>query len=251
MEKLSLTFRILDQPVSFESGPLPPRMRLDQALGPLRSLDDQAIGVAQRKNQLPVTCSKGCSACCRIQPVPVTPAEAYALLLLVESLPEPRQSEVRARFADRVSRLDHAALGDSSLDPADTQRARAEMTAYLALGLSCPFLDDDCCSIYESRPFACREYLVTSPKELCADPLSGAIRRVPLVLVPAAAELNTSAQLLGQPQRRIPLILALTYAQSHRHELERTYPSTQLLGQILRTVFMDAVRFGSLKADMA
>ena len=41
--------------------------------------------------------------------------------------------------------------------------------AYYALRLPCIFLEDGACSIYEHRPAACREYLVTSPAELCQD----------------------------------------------------------------------------------
>src|SRR5262249_46578500 len=100
MEKLSLSFRVLDETVPLETDRLPDRIRLDEALPAFRILDDRAIDIAVRKNGQPITCRKGCSTCCRIQPVPVTPAEAYGIAKLVESLPEPRRTEVLARFDD-------------------------------------------------------------------------------------------------------------------------------------------------------
>jgi Fe-S-cluster containining protein len=36
--------------------------------------------------------------------------------------------------------------------------------------MPCPFLEDESCSIHPDRPLVCREYLVTSPAELCAGP---------------------------------------------------------------------------------
>src|SRR5262245_21289997 len=43
-----------------------------------------------------ISCTKGCGACCR-QLVPITEVEARNLADLIERLPEPRRSEVRAR----------------------------------------------------------------------------------------------------------------------------------------------------------
>ena len=88
----------------------------------------------------------------------------------VERLPADRQAEVRARFADRVERLREAGLLDALLDrvsPLDGAAARDLAARYLALGLVCPFLEDDSCSIYDERPFVCRRYLVTTPPALC------------------------------------------------------------------------------------
>src|SRR5258707_14637586 len=118
MDKITLKIRVQGEPVGVEADRPPERIRIDQALPFLRILDDKVIDIAVRKNGKPISCSKGCSACCRAQPVPVTPTEAYALLRLVEALPEPRQSEVRARFADRVGRL--GALAASYLNRKDS-----------------------------------------------------------------------------------------------------------------------------------
>ena len=61
---------------------------------------------------------------------------------------------------------------------------RENMPRYLGLELACPFLEDDACSIYAERPSACREYLVSSPKELCARPLTEPVQAVPIRFCP-------------------------------------------------------------------
>lgn len=252
MEKLSLCFRVLDQTVALETPKLADRVRLDEVLPALRLLDDAAVDIAARGNGRPVTCAKGCSACCRIQLVPLTPAEAYGLLRLVQALPEPRQTEVRARFADRVARLTAPGLADffRHTDPASTDQAmRENMAKYLQLGLVCPFLEDDACSIYESRPSACREYLVTSPEPLCHQPLSGGVQVVPVILRMARAAMDAAGVLSGCPQQMVPLIFALEFAERHRTELERKYPAAQALAESLARAFTAAYQHGSLSAD--
>src|SRR5262245_8112451 len=84
-----LRMRVLGEPVAVEA-PMPPeRVRLDEVLPLLHKIDDHAVGLAVRRSEAEgktVSCRKGCSACCRTGPVPVTPPEAYALLRLVENL---------------------------------------------------------------------------------------------------------------------------------------------------------------------
>jgi Fe-S-cluster containining protein len=237
---IRLQLRILGEPVSIEAPQPPERVRLDEVLPLLRDIDDRAVDLAVKRTEAEgksVSCCKGCSTCCRAQPVPVTPSEAYALLRLVEKLPEPRRTEIRARFADRVQRLRDAGLADSFLERTGTltkEQARDTAERYFRLGLVCPFLEDDACSIYAERPFVCRQYLVTSPAELCRDPFHNPVQVIPMPLTAATAVLNTASELSGTSQYVVPLTLALEYAQTHRTELERTYAS--------RDVFIQAVR---------
>src|SRR5215468_1674945 len=48
-----------------------------------------------------ISCRTGCAACCRY-PVPVSEIEIYYFAELVESMPEPRRSEVKERFGKAV-----------------------------------------------------------------------------------------------------------------------------------------------------
>jgi Fe-S-cluster containining protein len=239
MEKVPLSFTALGESVSVEVDVLPEQARLDELLPVLRILDDRINEVAIRKNGQPVTCAKGCSACCRIQPVPVTPVEAYSLSLLVESMPEPRRAAVVARFRDCVSRLEDAGLTSVYLEgrPADsTEQAQANARKYLDLGLVCPFLEDDACGIYDSRPFTCRDYLVTSPKEFCSDPLSLPVRRAPTLVSGGRAMLAAEANVTGTAGYTLPLTLALAFVETCRERFTRLYDGQELFARGVRAL---------------
>jgi Fe-S-cluster containining protein len=226
---MRIALRVLGEPVTVEAPQSDGPIRLDEALPLLRQLDDHAIGVAVRQAEAGgarISCCAGCAACCKAQPVPVTPPETYALWRLVETLPQERRDRVKARFADRVGRLREAGLDKAYLerDPTLTkEKARAVAERYFALKLACPFLEDDRCSIYAERPFVCRQYLVTSPAALCADPLHNPVAPVAMPLAAATATLDSATELLGTPQYTVPLVLALEYAAAHRQQLEERF----------------------------
>jgi Fe-S-cluster containining protein len=237
-----LELRVLGEKVAVEAPRPPDQARLDELLPLFQTVDDALIGRAVRRAEAAgkaVSCCKGCSACCRAQPVPVTPPEAYSLWRLVEALPEPRRTEVRRRFADRAQRLREAGLATPFLerDPSLSQdEARAIAERYFRLGLVCPFLEDDACGIYADRPFVCRQYLVTSPAELCADPFANPVRPIEMLVAAAGATLRIAEETLGTPQHTVPLVLALEYAEAHRTELERTGPADELAWRWLATL---------------
>ena len=196
--RISLVLRIDGEAVPVTMPQPPSRARLDELLPAQRDIDNAAIDHAEHKAAAAgrhVTCAKGCSACCSAQPVPVTPPEAYALLRVVEALPAARRAVIEARFDDRVERLREAGLADTLLDqPADLNpdAARAIAHAYFTLGLACPFLDEDACSIHPQRPFVCRQYLVSSDPALCADPFANKADVIPMPMHAATAELAIS-----------------------------------------------------------
>ena len=238
-KRIHLVLRIDGDAVPVSTPQPPLHARLDELLPAQREIDNAAIDQAVRKTTAAgkrVTCAKGCSACCRAQPVPVTPPEAYALLRLVESLPAAQRGKVEARFKDRAQRLRAAGLADLLLDhpdDLDAERARGIAQAYFQLGLVCPFLVDDACSIHPRRPFVCRQYLVSSDPALCADPFANKVDVIPMPLRAATAALAISETAYLRPQHTVPLTLALDYARRHRGELEQRFDAEPLLRQWL------------------
>ncbi|WP_374606105.1 YkgJ family cysteine cluster protein [Thermomonas sp.] len=243
--RIELVLRIDGDPLPVSAPQPPARGRLDELLPAMQAIDNAAIGHAIRKAEAAgkqVTCAKGCSACCRAQPVPVTPPEAHALLLLVEAMPTPRRREVEARFADRVARLRDAGLADGFLhrDPAlDADGARTLARDYFALGLVCPFLQDDACSIHPQRPFVCRQYLVTSDPALCADPFANPVEVVPMPVQAATAMLSAASQAMATPQHTVPLTLALEHARAHREALRQRVDAEPVFRHWLRALASD------------
>ena len=172
-----------------------------------------------------ISCKAGCGACCR-QAVPLAEPEAYAIAKLVSEMPEPRRSEIRERFRkarehfegiDWFSRLDEAE-GLSSKERNDL------VIEYFREGVPCPFLEEESCSIHERRPLACREYLVTSPAEKCAELNGEEVEVVPLIIKPAAAMCaSVKTGDLGSVTNFVPMVRALEWVEKHAEDrTERT-----------------------------
>jgi len=185
-----------------------------------QSLADALVGSAVNtieKQGQRISCTKGCGACCR-QLVPIAPVEARRINDVINAMPEPRQSEIRTRFATARQRLAQTELLTelkARTHWTDGQ-GRAVGMKYFRQNIPCPFLEDGACSIYPDRPIACREYLVTSPAENCAQPTPETIRTVkfPLRVWLGLARCEQGA--LPEPfVSWVPLILAPEWAEAH------------------------------------
>jgi len=205
-----------------------------QALLPaLRTTADAFVAYASQRSAAagrPVSCAMGCGACCR-QLVPLAEAEARRLAALVEELPEPRRSAVKERFARAVARVEGAGLLPALEGRAGELADRNVETglSYFSLGIACPFLEEESCSIYEERPIACREYLVSSPPAACAAPSGDTIRSVPLPTRVWAAMAREEKGMPGAgPAPCIPLVVALRWS-AVQVEPEPVRPGPDLL----------------------
>lgn len=182
-EPVTLELTVPDEPMTVE-GALP----ILQGLSDL--FTDRAVARSEREGRA-ISCRAGCGACCR-QLVPVSASEARRLAHLVEGMEEPTRSRVRRRFSEALCALDEAGLLDRLRDP--DEAARPELgVEYLRQGVACPFLEEESCSIRPDRPLACREYLVTSPRENCRDPSALPVAVVSLEADPSQALLRAEA----------------------------------------------------------
>lgn len=203
----------------------------------MRSLGEQALRLEEANGQRAghtVSCRKGCAACCRTL-VPVSPPEAFRLKKQVEQLPGPERDRLLERLSTTKHALNEAGLLGQLVQLAET---RTQLTdedvepmnqAYYARRLPCPFLEDEACSIYDFRPAACRELLVTSPAELCLDMARNPIRPVSVPFRVATILSLTWAKLTGGPARLIPLPVALDWADRHADENRPRETGTTLL----------------------
>ena len=183
----------------------------------------------------PVSCKAGCGACCR-QLIPISQPEAHQLRMLVGAMPDARRSEIERRFDDALSQLQQAGM----LEPLRNAELWSRLNpveygdTYFRLGIPCPFLEDESCSIHEARPMTCRAFSVTSPAENCRNP--GPDNIVP-VKHPLPRPLDAFGRAItGEPEDSpapwVPLVLALDYARNVPEPVpEYTGP------QLLRAVF--------------
>lgn len=218
---------------------LPERMRLGELAWSLLQLDDQLIAQAVRfdlrNHDRAISCARGCGACCR-QLVPISPPEAFMIADLVASFPVERRGAVLDRMASIRARLD--ALGFN--EKFRTEHFKAVAVEYFRLGESCPFLEDEACTIHGDRPFVCREFLVTTPAALCGDIVHfGAVRAVPLSVRMTDAMSRLTGELFGNEATAIPLVGAVEWAIEHREEGQRQFESVPLLKRLVEILHDD------------
>jgi Fe-S-cluster containining protein len=199
----------------------------------------QALEAARSVGQgKAVSCQKGCAACCRML-VPLSAPEAFSLREFLSSLPAEAQQRLAERFTQTRSVLVSDGLWGRLMELAESGRPPDDDAldpvnrAYYALRTPCPFLEDELCSIYEERPSACRELLVTSPATWCQDIMNNPVEQIPVPLRASTVLGLLWGDLTRTPARLIPLPVALEWAERHRSEQGQTWPGTQLLDQAL------------------
>ncbi len=212
----------------------PGGMRLSELAWNAMAFDERLIGMAVKSEAdagRHVSCRAGCGACCR-QAVPLSPAEAWMIADVVAAMPPDRHAEVLARFAAARDRLHTAGFADRSLTSADDEQMSVLGLDYFRLGIACPFLEAESCSIHPNRPSACREYLVSSPAELCSDPASSAIVPIPTAASLTDALSRLCAMVMGGEPQAIPMTLALEWAAANREAGQTRYDAGQLMGTL-------------------
>lgn len=216
---LNLSGTPMQAEITVPTSAFPLRLLMPTFRSLAEAIIDQSVERVKAEG-LTISCRSGCGACCR-QLVPVSEVEARMIRDMVEEFPEPRRSLVLGRFEEARRRLESAGLLEKLVNPEDfsDEELRPFALDYFAQGIACPFLEDESCSIYEERPIACREYLVTSPVANCSSPNPETIRCVPL-----AAKASRALSRIGEdPTKRfipwVPLILALDWAERHPDDL--------------------------------
>ncbi|MFP5230738.1 MAG: YkgJ family cysteine cluster protein [Acidobacteriota bacterium] len=195
------------------------RTTLTQLLPVIQNLENAIVGhVAQGAAEAgqPISCGPGCGACCR-QMVPVSLFEAEALMDWLRSLPEERRRELEQRFHRALTALHEAGVLERILDQnwMDEKEHTTQLALdYFRVGVPCPFLEEESCSIHPIRPLSCREYLVTSPKDFCRDPAANSVAGVQLPLKLSRALYAFGQRLENDRRGWIPLVFLLAWGRS-------------------------------------
>jgi len=241
-----------DLSITTPAGPIAATVELPPGFVPvtqivplMRRLGEQAQALEKQRvvaSGQTISCAKGCAACCRML-VPVSPPEAFALRAMVAGLSVERRQAYLRSVADALAQLDRAGLLARLRHLADTDRPMTDEEmepinrAYFALKLPCPFLDHEQCSIYEDRPAACRELLVTSPADWCQDMVNKPVRALPVPLRIGTILGLLWSTLAGETPRLIPLPLALEWADRHEAENRSSWKAKDLLDKALDQIW--------------
>lgn len=195
------------------------RTNLTELLPIIQGVENAIVGRAGEEAQeagTPISCRAGCGACCR-QLVPVSLFEAEALSNWISTLPEEKRVEIERRFHRALTALRDAGVIDKILEQEWVEDG--DLTTQLAIdyfhaGVACPFLENESCSIHPMRPLSCREYLVTSPPELCADPSVNTVSGVKLPIKLSRTLYSFGREMEQDRRGWIPLVFVLAWQKS-------------------------------------
>jgi Fe-S-cluster containining protein len=213
-------------------------IRVADLLPVLHSLADALVAASTRLVEAQgnaISCRAGCAACCR-EPVPIAQAEAVHLAELAASMPGERRDAIRGRSEAAIQRLEREAMLAEvarRMESGQPDVGSELAVAYLERQIACPFLEDEMCSIYEHRPAACREHVVTSPPSHCGEPA----REIERVFLPARVSpvLFRLGDGLGRDlARAVPLVMAIAWAERHGDEASKRFPGPRLFESFLR-----------------
>lgn len=161
-----------------------------------------------------ISCQKGCGTCCQ-QLVPLTILETTYLKNLVSNMPLSKKTAIRKKFLDASKQFHKAKILEKLQKPQRLNKEERVQLAmdYFELKISCPFLEDNSCSIHQHRPIACREYLVTSPIQYCVNPKKGKIEgiEIPRRVSLAVSKMTDKNQQIDGSRHWVPLTVALQY----------------------------------------
>ena len=213
---------------------------LTQILPVIQSLEDSLIeGVGRQLAEAgkPVSCKAGCAHCCR-QLVALNLFEAEALTAWIRSLPESRQQQLAERFHQALLKTSASGLLERMVNEnwiAESKTAENLALDYLYQRISCPFLEEEKCSIYPMRPFLCREYMVTSAPDHCIDPATGQSEPVHLPLLFSHSLQSIASQIESDARGWIPLLFLFAWMKAGAHPGEAVAgPGPQVLYECVR-----------------
>lgn len=135
---------------------------MDTFLSRLEEIIEETKGKATERG-IPVTCSKGCDACCS-QPISGSFFEGVLISLYLES-----NLSLKEQFLNKYTHW-RSSIGNPKeydqtvqlgmINPNHSALVRKAVDNFnQGQEISCPFLEEHCCSIYPARPTACRQLL--------------------------------------------------------------------------------------------
>jgi Fe-S-cluster containining protein len=238
---VSITLRLSGRPWPVRLSVADRQARLSELVPVARWMADRVMQHSIRwacDSGQPVSCRKGCAACCRYL-VPLSAPEAAWLAGEIDALPSWVRRHVQqdlAAVARRIIQAGPPTLPQpSSAGPAvqATTPAGAAGEWYSRLKITCPLLRGDCCALYSRRPLACREHLVTSSPEACKGlaPGRGDLLQTPLSVLTALAAL--AAELEQAPLEAVIFPLVLAWREVNADRDRRTWPAVRLVERFL------------------
>ncbi len=237
--QIDLSGRVLNLTISYADRPL----KLSDLVPMARALCTKVINAAAKiatDREQRITCSKGCTYCCSYL-APLSPAEAFRIRDEILTMPVSRRRYylrsmmVRARYI-----LNHSQPLRQSKEPSELTSQQNCLQSisewYSSLKLTCPFLSNRQCSIYQLRPLVCKEHLVSSLASACSftSPAMPQIIQLPVSI--SEVLMMTSCSLEGTQQEAVMLPLTILWTEENRDRSQRTWQ-----GKVLVETFVESL----------
>jgi len=239
---IGLQLDILGEPIHFRISAAQRQARLADIVPAARTLSTKlALAVLQklRKQQKSVPCRKGCSACCNYL-IPLSIPEAFRIRQEVLAMPANQSKAVLKSCLDVAKKILDNSSESSDLYPSTEILGPTHVSRlgrwYAGLKLPCPFLSDGLCTIYEQRPTACREHIVTDSQLLCEAQCSAEPQVVPMPVSVLEALGQLAAELEGTDVEAVMLPLALPWAEENSDRHHRTWPAVMMVQRFVKII---------------
>lgn len=189
-------------PAAFDLGVTEGKMRLSDLVIPARQISDKIVEIVRKQMSKKggiIPCRKACSACCSYL-VSLSVPESIRLMNDISRKPKHQKRKLFRNCLLHARNIIKHRIPDTLLtdERKDNEGEFRLISAwYRDLNLECPFLSEGSCAIYQHRPLACREHLVTGSPEGC----SGKKHKAELVKLPVKMT-NVLAELTGRLEKK-------------------------------------------------
>ena len=238
METFSLALDILGKPTCLYINVARGQARLSEMAPLARTLSTKlALATLERLRESgkSVPCCKGCSACCSYL-IPLSVPEALCMAEELSALPPEEGRTLLQSSLDTAKTILEQMPKDFNTGepPTDSGIRSSQLGAwYAGLRLHCPFLLDNLCVMYDQRPIACREHVVTGTATLCDVEGTGEpdVTKMPVSVLECLGRL--AAELEQSDVEAIMLPLALPWAQENIERSKRTWSAVDMVEQFI------------------
>ena len=207
-------------------------LRLIDAVPVMHCITDVLVQNAISRSEQVVTCGPGCGVCCK-QLVPLSVPEVFYTVEKLLTVPLGQRGYFLEMFDQNEKVLDMCNFTDALRKIDITKNDSVIAKEYFGLGLFCPFLINQSCSIHEWRPVVCREFNSLSDPALCDDPFNNLIKKVNYYKRPSSVLARLCSVLTGVPSIFIPVPLLFENFEKFKEISTHTWPSDDLIQKLL------------------
>ena len=255
LQTLPLPLRIGTQSMIFWIGFFLGTANLSEIVPAARDLSEVTIEtfveeISRRGEK--VSCRKGChAACCRHLMVSLSVPEALSMVGEVDSQDaESRTRTIRSCATVAAKIRNH--FKDTPSVTAGHQLKDGILDSYMDLDVECPFLLENCCSIYRQRPMTCRECLVTSPESYCKKKVGQLVQKVNLPIRFSAILTQLSRELYNTKDELVVLPCVFDWFIDNSRRYQKSWPTEYLVRRFIEiTISHQQQRFSvsSIRPD--